>query len=127
MDAVRVCTLQFFFFIFFVATASSALAQVTRVHGTVVDAGSKKIISYASIYFKGQRGVTADSSGHFTLSTTDNVSQLVASAIGYKTYNTKIQQGKDQEINIELAPDVKELNSVTVSSTGKPKGYHNKK
>ncbi|HKG05967.1 MAG TPA: carboxypeptidase-like regulatory domain-containing protein, partial [Pedobacter sp.] len=65
-------------------------AQTTTVSGIVMDASTKDPIPFASVYFKGGKGETADSTGHFEMTTSRIVNQLVVSYIGYKTKTVSI-------------------------------------
>ena len=56
-------------FILLMAIHSLGLAQTTIVKGAVIDAESKLPVPFASVYFKEGKGVTADSSGRFEIST----------------------------------------------------------
>jgi hypothetical protein len=105
---------------------NTAFAQTTTVSGIVMDADTKDPIPFASVYFKGAKGTTADSTGHFELNTARIVNQLVASYIGYKTKTVSIKNGAYQTIDIELKLDAsKDLSGVTIKSKKKI-NYHNK-
>ena len=104
---------------------NTAFAQTTTVSGIVMDADTKDPIPFASVYFKGAKGTTADSTGHFELNTARIVNQLVASYIGYKTKTVSIKNGAYQTIDIELKLDAsKDLSGVTIKSKKKI-NYHN--
>jgi len=101
-------------------------AQTTTVSGIVMDASTKDPIPFASVYFKGGKGETADSTGHFEMTTSRIVNQLVVSYIGYKTKTVSIRNGATQTINIDLVLDEsKDLSKVTVKSR-KRINYKNK-
>ncbi|RZJ87312.1 MAG: carboxypeptidase-like regulatory domain-containing protein [Hymenobacter sp.] len=62
----------------------STIAQ-TIVTGTVTDGITQQPLSFASVYFKGSRGVTTDKDGHFKLGTQDQkVTTIYVSYTGYK-------------------------------------------
>jgi hypothetical protein len=106
--------------------SSSSFAQLTTVRGTVMDATTKQPVPYASIYFKGAKGVVADSLGQFEIRTALSVRQLDVSYIGYKTQTIIIENGKEQTIQVELHVDgARDLNAVVVKSKRKIK-YTNK-
>jgi hypothetical protein len=106
--------------------SSMSFAQLTTITGTVTDANTKQPVAFASIYFKGAKGVVADSLGQFEIRTALNVRQLDVSYIGYKTQTVTIENGKEQTINVQLQVDgAKDLNAVVVKSKKKIK-YTNK-
>src|SRR6476620_10153660 len=106
----------------FIATALLLLmnqvsAQTTTVSGIVTDAETQDPIPYASVFFKGGKGVTADSTGHFEIATSRILNQLVVSYIGYKTKTVSIKVGVSQTLNIELTLDqTKDLSNIVVKS-----------
>ncbi|MGZ3838132.1 MAG: DUF5686 family protein [Flavisolibacter sp.] len=103
-----------------------AYAQTTEVSGIVLDAGTQDPIAFASVYFKGGKGTTADSTGQFDISTTRIVNQIVVSYIGYKTKTVAIKNGVSQTLTIELELDKsKDLSKVVIKSK-KRINYHNK-
>lgn len=112
--------------IFLLLLANTGFAQTTSVSGIVIDAATKDPVAFASVYFKGGKGVTADSTGHFEMTTSRIVNQLVASYIGYKTKTVSIKNGAAQTIVIELNLDAsKDLSKVVIKSRKKI-NYHNK-
>ena len=105
---------------------NATFAQNTTVSGIVIDADTKDPIAFASVYFKGAKGTTADSTGHFELNTSRIVNQLVVSYIGYKTKIVSIKNGANQVVDVELKLDEsKDLSKVVVKSKKKI-NYRNK-
>ena len=101
-------------------------AQTTSVSGVVLDAGTKDPIPFASVYFKGGKGVTADSTGHYDITTARILNELVFSYIGYKPRTVRIKVGAVQTINVELPLDAsKDLSNLVVKSKKKI-NYRNK-
>jgi hypothetical protein len=95
-------------------------AQTTTVSGIIMDAETKDPIAYASVFFKGGKGVTADSTGHFEINTSRILNQLVVSYIGYKTKTVSIKIGVNQTINVELTLDkTKDLSNLVIKSKKK--------
>ena len=95
-------------------------AQTTTVSGIVIDAETEDPIPFASIFFKGGKGVTADSTGHYEISTSRILNQLVVSYIGYKTKTVSVKVGTSQTINVELTLDKsKDLGNIVVKSKKK--------
>jgi hypothetical protein len=107
--------------------SSTAMAQeITTVTGTIVDASTKEPIPYVSVYFKNAKGVQADSTGHFEISTARNHTQLIFSYIGYKNTSVTIKPGTQQTILVEMTLDpTKNMNNIIIKSKKKIK-YTNK-
>ena len=93
-----------------------SLAQVT-VSGTVKNKKSKPVYGVSISLKDSYDGATSDSSGYFSFVTTEKGEMtLVASAIGYKTYEQKINlSSKIENLNIQLIEEVTELDAVTIS------------
>jgi hypothetical protein len=101
-------------------------AQTTVIKGAVIDGESRLPVSFASVYFKEGKGVTADSSGRFEISTERGFKELQVSYIGYKTASVSLQPGKEQTLTVELRLDAsKDLNAIVIKSKNKIK-YSNK-
>jgi hypothetical protein len=101
-------------------------AQNTVVRGTVTDAKTKEALSFVTIGFAGStQGAATDVNGHYTLKTTDKFDQIRITYVGYKTVFKNIEAGKEQEINIALIADSRQLGDVVVKSAKKKK-YTNK-
>jgi hypothetical protein len=106
---------------------TTLLAQtITNITGTIRNKETGEPIPFASVYFKGAKGVVADSAGAFEISTTKNYTELFVSYIGYKTTRLPIEYGKVQEVNFALEVDSKtSLGNVVVKSKKKIR-YTNK-
>ncbi|HEU0110657.1 MAG TPA: DUF5686 family protein [Flavisolibacter sp.] len=117
---------KWLFSVFLLFIFNTAFAQTYTVSGIVIDADTKDPVPYASVFFKGGKGVTADSTGHFEISTSRILNQLVISYIGYKSKTVSIRVGVDQTINVELEIDEsKDLGNVVIKSKKKI-NYRNK-
>lgn len=113
-------------FFLMVLVNSLGFAQTTVVKGAVIDAETKLPVPFASVYFKEGKGVTADSSGRFEISTERSVKALQVSFIGYKTESVALLPGTIQSLTVALHIDAaKDLNTVIVKSRKKIK-YSNK-
>ncbi|HEX2609254.1 MAG TPA: hypothetical protein VHK91_17855, partial [Flavisolibacter sp.] len=64
---------------FLMLLSLTGFAQVTTIKGSVVDAATRIPIGFANVYFKNGKGIIADSSGHFEISTTTSSSELQVS------------------------------------------------
>jgi hypothetical protein len=113
-------------FLLFLLPATALLAQTTVISGTIRNKETGEPVPFVSVYFKGAKGVVADSTGHYRISTTRPYTELLFSYIGYKTFQTTIIQGQEQEVHIQLEVDSKtSLDKVVVKSKKKIK-YTNK-
>jgi hypothetical protein len=102
----------------------SAFSQ-TVVSGYLKDSLTQKPLSFASVYFKGSRGVTTDKDGHYSLSTINlQLNTVVFSYVGYQSISRQVEVGKEQELNISL-PLVADASNVTVTNLKRAK-YSNK-
>lgn len=96
--------------------------QNTTVKGLVLDAATRQPIPFASIYFRQGKGVSADSLGHFEISSVQDYNKLYFSYIGYQTLTLYIEKGKFNAVTAELLLDTKkDLGGVTVKSKRKIK------
>ncbi|NTS41899.1 carboxypeptidase-like regulatory domain-containing protein [Flavisolibacter sp. BT320] len=106
--------------------SSTSFAQTTIIRGVVTDADSGQPVPQASVYFRGSKGVPADSLGRFEIRTDFRVSQLEVSYIGYQTQTVPVTPGKEQTVRVALTLDAsKDLGAVVVRSKKKIR-YTNK-
>ncbi len=115
--------------LFFLITSviSAGIIKVngqTVVSGIVKDAQTLTPLPYASVYFKGSKGVVTGEDGKFRLSTTNMKSNIIEFSYGgYKTVAKSVIPGKAQEINVHLEPE--SLAEVVVTTNKRAK-YRNK-
>jgi len=99
---------------------------LTRVKGTIIDAGTKDPIAFAGVSWVNEstNATLTDDEGNYIIKTKDTASRIIINCEGYKNKIIKIRIGQVQEVNITLDPDVKTLSDVVV----KPKRvrYRNK-
>ena len=102
----------------------SAFSQ-TVVTGFLKDSLTQQPLAFASVYFKGSRGVTTDKDGHYSLSTINlQFNTVIFSYVGYLSISRQVEPGKQQELNISL-PLAADANTVMVTNLKRPK-YSNK-
>ncbi len=102
----------------------SAFSQ-TVVTGFLKDSLTQQPLAFASVYFKGSRGVTTGKDGHYSLSTINlQFNTVVFSYVGYQSISRQIEPGKQQELNISL-PLIADANTVMVTNLKRAK-YSNK-
>jgi hypothetical protein len=103
----------------------SRAQKMTRVRGTVIDAGTKEPLPFVNIVFVGKNiGTTTDYNGKYSIETLWASDSLQASFLGYNSQTKKIIPEKNQVINFELESKSINLNEVVVST--KKKRYRNK-
>jgi hypothetical protein len=102
--------------------AFSAFAQqTTTVKGRVMEKGKDISIPFADVVFTGTTvGTVTDENGYFTLTTTQKVSSIRVSFLGYKPKLVPIEYGKKQEITVELEDEGIELQTIEIKYTGNP-------
>ncbi|TDO22407.1 DUF5686 and carboxypeptidase-like regulatory domain-containing protein [Pedobacter duraquae] len=106
--------------------AFQASAQSTVISGLVTDAKDKDPLPYVTVMFKGTSIVTrTDADGKFTISTTENHTQLQFSYVGYTSTTVTVKPNQTQTINVKLDPESTALTEVTVTAGKRPR-YRNK-
>ncbi len=103
----------------------SRAQKMTRVRGTVIDAGTKEPLPFVNIVFVGKNiGTTTDYNGKYSIETLWASDSLQASFLGYNSQTKKIIPEKNQVVNFELKSKSIDLNEVVIST--KKKRYRNK-
>ena len=96
-----------------VLTTIIASAQDIVVVGQVLSAENSQPLEAASVWFKGTNiGCTTNEEGFFMLRSAEPQRTLIASVIGYKQRQIKLDYGKDQMIRIYLREDISLLDEV---------------
>jgi hypothetical protein len=118
----------FFTLIFEFCIFTGLFAQVkssTIIKGTVTDEKTKETLPYVTIMFAGKKqGTISDNNGKFTLATSDTVSNITVSYIGYITQHIKVSVGQLTTLDIKLKTDIQALKEVVIKP-GKSK-YRNR-
>ncbi|MFD1873391.1 SusC/RagA family TonB-linked outer membrane protein [Hymenobacter bucti] len=100
-----------------VTMCQAALAQTRAVSGRVTDQKTGEGIPGVTVLLKGTtNGASTNSDGTFSLTIPAVNGTLVFSSIGYVTQERII--GKEDQVNITLNADAKELNEVVVTALG---------
>ena len=82
-------------------------AQDIVVVGQVLSAEDLRPLEAASVWFKGTNiGCTTNEEGFFMLRSNEPQRTLIASVVGYKQRQIKLDYGKDQMIRIYLKEDI---------------------
>ncbi|WP_192822352.1 DUF5686 and carboxypeptidase regulatory-like domain-containing protein [Rufibacter sp. LB8] len=118
--------LRFSIFLFFVVGAVFS-AQAGSIKGKVIDEKGEGL-GFATVYLQGTNlGSTTNEQGNYQISNLDaGKYTLVFQFVGYKSQNKEIEITDSPEplvINMQLLPDVYNLNEVRVSLSGKDPAY----
>lgn len=88
-------------------------AQDIVIVGQVLSAEDSQPLEAASVWFKGTNiGCTTNEEGFFMLRSNEPQRALIASVVGYKQRQIKLDYGKDQMIRIYLKEDISILDEV---------------
>jgi len=99
-------------FLFLSIVLSFAAAAQKTINGKIVDASNQRPLPQANIIAKATRqGVTADSTGHFSISVPPAVKFVLVSYAGYETRTISVD-GTENNYLIGLEPLVNEAVSV---------------
>ena len=102
-----------------ILSAWPAVAQHYSVRGRVIDGRTRQGIPYAAVVIAGQeqKGVSTDSTGHFTLEdVAPGIYRLAVSSLGYKGLQTPeyIISANTPFVEIEMEPDVMQVEAISV-------------
>jgi TonB-dependent starch-binding outer membrane protein SusC len=99
------------------ALALSAMAQERVVSGKVTSQEDGSPLPGVNVVVKGTTmGTATDADGSFSLSVSENSAVLVFSFIGYS--NIEITVGPRSTVDVQMAPDVRQLSEVVVTGYG---------
>jgi hypothetical protein len=100
----RIIPLILFYSFFIPSEARKQNSNATEIHGTITDAKTKQVVSYAHVKLIGSvAGVTiSDPNGKYNIRTVAGVDSVSFSCPGYETSTLAVIQGKAQEINVPL-------------------------
>jgi len=89
--------------------------QNTVIRGVVTDSLSGEFLPYVSIIFTGTNlGTATDIDGKFTLSANTNATTIQISYLGYTEKTVKINRGRTNTLEIELAPTSIALDDIVI-------------
>ncbi len=99
----------------------AAVAQTTRISGTVTDAVTGEPLPFVNISFIDSRvSANSDFDGHYALETYYATDSIKAGSVGYVPFTAKVKRDVAQTIDIKMRPSTAELKSVTVTYAGNP-------
>ncbi len=105
-------------FLFFLLIPILTFSQ-TLLQGTVVDANTKKPLSFASVTTNTTIRVLTDIDGKFTLKTTNNFNEITISYAGYSSIKIPIK-ATTKFISVKLKTTVENLNEVLITARENP-------
>lgn len=104
----------------FVVTATTANAQSRTVSGNITSAENKQGLPGVTVSVSGtSKGTVSDASGHYSLPDVSASDSLTFSFVGYKTQTIAAKGQK--AIDVQMAPNVSELNQLVVIGYGTSK------
>lgn len=96
-------------------------AQTGQIVGKVIDSKTLEALPFANVFINQTTlGTATDETGSYVLNEiSEGLNEVVVSFVGYQSYQTKVQivQGKAVQLNVRLAVDEKQLETVVVEGT----------
>ncbi|MFL9484192.1 carboxypeptidase-like regulatory domain-containing protein [Chitinophagaceae bacterium LWZ2-11] len=106
------------FFILAIIVFYTGFGQTIHIHGTVIDADSKRNLRGVSVTV-GETGTITDSMGHFNLHVQSSALKQTGITFSYVSYTSqKVYNTSSDVYNIELTPTYVELPEVTLLGSG---------
>ena len=95
-----------------------AFSQTHTISGKITDAATGESLLFADCYDAiSQKGTTTNAYGHYSLSIATKNIVLTASYIGYHSFAKKMTITKDSIVNIQLLPNIEQLEAVTINKS----------
>lgn len=89
--------------------------QNTTIRGLVTDSITGESLPYVSIIFKGTTiGTTTDLDGVYNFTTSSKVNTIVISYLGYTEKEVRVNVGRSNTINVQLAPTAINISEVLI-------------
>ena len=120
-EMINKCFLVFLVFLFSVSAYSQHERHYTSMISGRVISTEKEVVDFATVYLKGTNyGSYTNEKGIYHLKTVEGEYILVVSAVGYQTVEKKVKLAKGEriQVNVTIAPKVKELGEVVVTTSG---------
>lgn len=110
------CLLAFsIFFTHAYAVSPNKAGPVTAVQGVVTDSITGEALPYANIFIIGTTsGMATDINGKFEFSTATSFKAMQVSVMGYQTKTVNVRPGRNNCINVQLAPSETMLEEVVI-------------
>lgn len=90
-------------------------AQQTKIYGKVTDAQTGEELPFVKVrFYLSKMGTSTDTAGNYVLETYYATDSLQFSFIGYQTTTVAVKLDQTQEINVQLRPEVFEMEEVFV-------------
>ena len=98
-----------------ILSGANAAAQHISASGIVKDSITGEPLSYVSVIFKNTTiGAMTDDFGKFSLQNAQGVRQMVVSSLGYNEKTVSLKTGKNEGLEVLLAPTSIEISEVVV-------------
>ncbi|WP_206598714.1 DUF5686 and carboxypeptidase-like regulatory domain-containing protein [Rufibacter ruber] len=98
---------------------------VTSVRGTVKDAATNEPLIGVTIFFPGTSlGASTDLEGNFAFRTTQTITRVQFTYVGYKTQTIDLTPGESRVLNVKLESESQKLKEVVIK--GRSRNYSNK-
>ena len=95
--------------------STSLFAQKLTVYGSVKDAlTGENLIGAVVIIKETNQVVVANNYGFYSISPTSGKCTIICSYLGYTVFTKTIEIGKSMKLDIELSPQIKSLDEVTI-------------
>jgi hypothetical protein len=116
---------QFLLIISSLLVNAALFAQSTVVSGSITDGTNKQALPFVSVAFVGSTiGVTTNNQGFYSIRSSKPYEKIKVSYLGFKDAFYTVVPGKEQVLNIRMAPSSTQLNEVVVKTKKRPK-YEN--
>ncbi|WP_227006438.1 DUF5686 and carboxypeptidase-like regulatory domain-containing protein [Rufibacter latericius] len=106
-------------------TPAQAQSAAITVKGTIKDAVTNEALIGVSIFIPGTSlGTSSDIEGNFALRTSQAISKIQFTYLGYKTKTVELTPGEDRVLSVKMESESKRLKEVVIK--GRSRNYSNK-
>ena len=110
----------FLLFLLMVAMGQNLIAQSHSVSGKITDAQNRQPLAFVNVVVnEGLNGTMSDIDGRYEISSTEPISRIKFSSVGYETQTIELQPNA-KKCNIALKPITFELNEVVINAGENP-------
>ena len=100
--------------------STSLFSQKSTVYGTVKDAlTGENLIGAVVIIKETNQVVVANNYGFYSISPNSGKYTIICSYLGYSVFTKPIEIEKSTKLDIELSPQIKSLDEVTIQEIGR--------
>lgn len=108
--------------------AANPVQNLTKftISGTIKSRSSGETLIAATVRIVGTKSATLSNEyGFYSLTVTKGTYTVELSAVGFRKYQTQVDLGKNQMLNVALEDDENELETVTITSAGAKRNIDN--